>query len=386
MPQATSYDVVIVGAGLAGLQCCLALLREDEGRSLRIALVDPRDYSDNDKTWCYWDRSHDFGDLIYHEWSYAQVFPSSDDDTAEKARLIDLRPYRYKMIRSIDFYESALRQINQSPQVDRIRALATEVGDMQVNCDDGSLLTGRYILDSRLPDDLFSHSQSIMIHQHFLGWYIEIDKPLWNPDKMTMMDFRLQYGRSTSFCYVLPVSETKALIEYTLFTDSLLKHEDYQRLISAYIEKYVTTSKYKIIERESGVIPMSSYPFQQHNSTYYQRIGTAGGWVRASTGYSFYRSIVYSKAIAAAIVKSEALPRIAGSKWRERKMRFYDTLLLRILKDDNAIGAHIFYRFYQQRTLAAALPFLDGRSSIWQDLQIILSLPKKPFIKALVSR
>jgi len=381
-----TYDVVIIGAGLAGLQCSLALLREDRDKALKIALIDPRDHEANDKTWCYWDDNVESSDLIHHQWQYAHIHPSQSEARSTESRVVDLSPYRYRMIRSIDFYTSALARINASNQVDRIYASVTRHTAGKLTCDDGSQLQGRYVLDSRLPDDVLTRSGSIMIHQHFLGWYIEVDQPIWKPDEMTMMDFRLQHEESTSFCYVLPVTDRKALVEYTLFTDKLLGEQQYEELLRSYISRYITTDGYKIIDREGGVIPMTTYPFVENNTSHYQRIGTAGGWVRASTGYSFYRSKLFSQKIAGAIVHGSDLPLLVGSKWAERKTRFYDRMLLLILKDQNDKGAEIFYKFYQQRTLSAALPFLDGTSSLWQDLRIILSLPKMPFLKALFTK
>ncbi|MEO1385612.1 MAG: lycopene cyclase family protein, partial [Bacteroidota bacterium] len=58
------------------------------------------------------------------------------------------------------------------------------------------------------------------IHQdHFLGikkgWYIQTKQSFFNPEEMILMDFRIPQDEDVRFVYVLPVSENKALIEFT---------------------------------------------------------------------------------------------------------------------------------------------------------------------------
>ena len=86
--------------------------------------------------------------------------------------------------------------------------------------------------------------------------------------------------------YVLPTSTTEALLEYTLFSKNLLSKEEYEAEIQKYIENLGIT-EYEIIEKEEGNIPMTCYPFWKHNTKNIVNIGSAGGWTKASTGYTF---------------------------------------------------------------------------------------------------
>ena len=55
-------------------------------------------------------------------------------------------------------------------------------------------------------------------------------------------------------------------------------------------KKYLNSSninKYKIISKESGKIPMTCFPFFKKNSKNILNIGSAGGWSKPSTGYTF---------------------------------------------------------------------------------------------------
>lgn len=75
-------------------------------------------------------------------------------------------------------------------------------------------------------------------------------------------------------------------MEYTLFSKDLLPLEEYEVEIEKYINN-LGISEYEIIEKEQGNIPMTSYQFWKQNTKNIVHIGSAGGWTKASTGYTF---------------------------------------------------------------------------------------------------
>ena len=56
-------------------------------------------------------------------------------------------------------------------------------------------------------------------------------------------------------------------------------------------------SAFEIEEKEQGNIPMTCYPFWKHNTKNIINIGSAGGWTKASTGYTFKNATKKSKAL-----------------------------------------------------------------------------------------
>ena len=60
---------------------------------------------------------------------------------------------------------------------------------------------------------------------------------------------------------------------------------------------------YNITETEAGVIPMSDEPHEMFPAPKTIRIGTSGGFVKPSTGYSFYRTQKRLKNLVAALEK-----------------------------------------------------------------------------------
>ena len=65
------------------------------------------------------------------------------------------------------------------------------------------------------------------------------------------------------------------------------------------------------------------------------------------------------------------------------RFTFYDKLLVRVLFDDNELGNSIFSRMFSKVSPDKIFRFLDEESTLQDELRVILSCPKLPFIKAL---
>lgn len=135
--------------------------------------------------------------------------------------------------------------------------------------------------------DMANHQTKYpVLQQHFLGWKIRTDHPVFDKDKATYMDFSIQQKGNTRFMYVLPFSDNEALIEYTLFSKDLLQENEYKDALSTYISEDLKIKEFEIVDTEYGSIPMTCYPFSKNNSRHIYHIGTAGGWAKPSTGYA----------------------------------------------------------------------------------------------------
>lgn len=84
-------------------------------------------------------------------------------------------------------------------------------------------------------------------------------------------------------CLLLKI---KVLVEYTLFSKELLPEQEYEDEIKLYLNN-LGISNYSVMKKEKGNIPMTVFPFWKYNEKRVLHIGTAGGWTKASTGYTF---------------------------------------------------------------------------------------------------
>jgi len=181
--------------------------------------------------------------------------------------------------------------------------------------------------------------------------------------------------------YVLPFSATEALVEYTLFSKDLLPDDQYETSIKQYLEK-LGVSQHEVLETERGNIPMTAYKFWQHNTKNIIHIGSAGGWTKASTGYTFKNAMKKSSALVKFIEREADFRKFHHSN----RFWFYDLLLLDILAEKNELGSSVFASMFRYGNPATILKFLDEETSLTEDLQVISKCPKKLFLSALSRR
>lgn len=370
------YDYIIIGSGASGLQLAMAFLRENYFRDKTIAVIEKRQTFINDKTWCYWEIGQGLYDTIIHKsWNKGEFVACGETIDLE------LGKYNYKMLKSLDFYNYAKTEIEKASQIDWIQDKVEKIteNDNTVQVHGQKTYLAQHIFDSRLPQN-YTPQQSINILQHFKGWFIETDKDVFTPGKFCMMDYSISDKTKTCFTYILPFTKNKGLVEFTYFSKELVEDEVYISYIKRYLKEKLKVEDFHIYEKEQGVIPMTSYPFYRQNSAYITKIGTAGGWVKASTGYSFKNSERYAKKIVQNI-KSGQHPHHQLYKWR---FKHYDKLFLDVLYNYNHYGEKLFYKMYKRNNIYNIFKFLDDESTLWQELRMIFSMTSHHFIKALV--
>jgi lycopene beta-cyclase len=189
-----------------------------------------------------------------------------------------------------------------------------------------------------------------------------------------------QHG--ASFVYVMPLSATKALVEYTLFTGSLLQQDEYDAALENYLANYLHIKAYTVTETEFGVIPMASAPMPAMQDGAYL-IGQAGGQTKASTGYTF-QFIQKQAAAIAAHVAAGKIPS-AGDYRPAARFRLYDNTLLHILAHKRIPGDEIFARLFKKNKAAAIFSFLDNETTFSAELKIMTTVPQWLFIKAAIT-
>jgi lycopene beta-cyclase len=374
------YDIIIAGAGCSGLSLLVRLLRSGKFEDKKILLIDRDQVKTNDRTWCFWEQTPGFFEhLVYRNWSTLSFFGEDFDAS------LDIAPYQYKMIRGVDFYAWCFAEINKYPQVEKLFGEITEISNTDgrafITIDGRRIDAGNAIVFNSILKEGHTSKKDITVLQHFKGWVIETGKPVFDPSKATLMDFRVDQQHGTGFVYVLPLSERSALVEYTLFTPTLLEDQQYDEMLNGYINNYIKAGSFRISEHEFGIIPMTNRFFPFYKNGVYQ-IGTAGGQTKASTGYTFRFIQKQSDEIVEALINGRSLSSIPRTPSR---FRFYDNTLLHILYHNKLPGKKIFSSLFQRNDVKRVLRFLDNESSAADEWKIISSLPAWPFMKAAVA-
>lgn len=374
----THYDYIILGAGLSGLTTALRMCRDSFFNSKKIVIVDQDLHKGNDRTWCFWETEPDlYEEVIAYQWPKVLVQGS------DMNQMIDIAPYSYKKVESADLYAFAKAQLSQHSNIAFIEGKVLDITENKQNVTvtlGANTITADCLLNSiYTPDLLTKQNQKVVLQQHFIGWFIKTKEPVFNPEVATYMDFKIPQKGNCRFMYVLPTSPNEALLEYTLFSEKLLPKSDYEEAIKDYL-KTLRVTQYTIRAKEQGSIPMTTYDFTQHNSQRILYIGTAGGWTKASTGYTFKHTVKKSKKLVDFLKSGKPFT----SYTLKNRWTFYDGVLLKVLAKHNDRGAEIFTRMFKKGKAAHIFRFLDEESSFWDELQVIWSAPKMPFIIAAI--
>lgn len=373
------YHYIFTGSGLSALMTVYEMLLSGKFEDKSILLIDENAKKVNDRTWCFWDEDNLFDEIVSKNWNQA-IFANEKFN-----RVLELSPYQYKKINGLDFYELVFKKISEQKNIHFLNQKVvdfTELGNHCIVKTKEETFTCNKIFNSIFnPEVVTAQTKFPLIHQHFIGWFIKSKEAIFTQNCATFMDFSVEQKGNTRFMYVLPTSSTEALLEYTLFSKNLLSKEEYESEIKKYIENLGIT-EYEIIEKEQGNIPMTCYPFWKHNTKNIVNIGSAGGWTKASTGYTFKNASKKTKALVQ-FLKSES----DFTKFHKRdKFWFYDLLLLDILSSKNELGSNIFSSMFKAGDSSIIFKFLDEETSFSEDLQVIWRCPKMVFVKALFGR
>ena len=375
------FDYIIVGAGASGLMLAAGLGSEPHFQNKRILLLDKDRKQSNDRTWCYWEKGAGAFDSIVHQ-TWDSIYFAGEKYRAS----LPINPYRYKMIRGIDFYKHHLNLLESFPNVTfhtaEVKAIEDLGKEVRVQTSDGEYFGAKVFSSLFDPDALTAQQQYPVLQQHFVGWFIKTKNEVFDPGVATFMDFSIPQKGNTRFMYVLPFSDTEALVEYTLFSEELLPEAEYEDAIRQYLKEDLTCQDYEIVVREKVRIPMTSYNFKQHNTANLLHIGIAGGWAKASTGYTFRNSTLKVQKL----IRHLKADRPFSSFDKRTRFWFYDLLLLDILKRDNKQGRRIFESIFRKRSPRLLFKFLDEETNFLEELITMTGSPTWLFLDSLRRR
>jgi lycopene beta-cyclase len=373
------YNYIFTGSGLSALMTVYEIILSGKFEDKTILLIDENAKKTNDRTWCFWDEKNLFEQVVSKKWDTA-LFA----DKNFKRELI-LEPYQYKMVKGLDFYTLVFDELSKHSNIHFVNQKVIDFQELGNHCvvkTDTESFTCNQIFNSIFfPEPIKNQAKYPFLHQHFIGWFIKSKEAVFDPDCATFMDFSVEQKGNTRFMYVLPTTKNEALIEYTLFSKDLLPKEEYETEIKNYIEKLGITN-YELLEKEQGNIPMTSYEFWKQNTKNIINIGSAGGWTKASTGYTFKNTTKKSKSLMQFLQTETDFRKFH----KKDKFWFYDLLFLDVLNRRNDLGSEIFSALFRKGDPTLIFKFLDEETSLWGDLQMIWTCPKGLFVRTMLGR
>ncbi len=348
------FDYIILGGGCAGLSLAYSLEINKKLNDKTLAIVETRDEYKRDKTWSFWKVSdHNFEDCVIKSWNNFSI------NSKLGAHEVINKDYPYQAIDSGLFYKKVLNEIKQNKNIQFFKNID------QINLDNS------FIFNS-IPS---KEDYQVNLWQHFKGIEIETEKDTFDDEIFNLMDFDCDQRDNVHFFYTLPFSKNKALIETTWLSkmdDKTLN--DYDIQLEKYIKETLKIKNYKINYQEEGAIPLF-YPSINSEKNKIN-IGSAGGMTRLSTGYTFLNIQDHSKYI------TNNIEKILNTKAYHigKKYEFLDNIFLNVLKNNPDKMPKIFLNMFKASS-KTVIKFLSNKSNIFEDLGIILKMPKWMFIK-----
>ncbi len=372
------YNYIFAGSGLSALMTVYKIILSEKFQDKTILLIDSDAKKTNDRTWCFWEKpNHQWENVVSKKWKTA--FFANEN----QSRNLDLKPYEYNMIRGLDFYNLVLDLIAKQKNItfvnDKIVGFKDDSNQVSVICDRKNYSCDKLFNSIYNKVETENQTKFAVLQQHFIGWFIKSDQEVFNPEVVTFMDFSLKQNGNTKFMYVLPTSKTEALLEPTLFSHKHLKLEEYELEIKNYAQK-LGIKNYEIVDKERGSIPMTSYKFWKNNTQNVLNIGTAGGWTKASTGFTFYHTNKKSNELISFLETNSDF-----SKFHKKtKFWYYDLIFLDVLDKQNDLGSKVFSSLLIKGNPELVFKFLNEETTYLEDLKVMLKCPTIPFLKALL--
>jgi lycopene beta-cyclase len=368
-----TFDIAILGGGCSGFQLLHQLSLQDGWEKKHVGLFD--DAVPKQRSWCFWsDKAHPLQHLVSKSWDKI-TFKGRDFSKTE-----DVTPYAYHYIAGEDFFNFFQKQfLDANKNVEVLNYQIDSIKKKQQGYDIKSPYNqwAAKSVCSSLPPKNDRFQARFALKQHFKGWFIKTEQPIFDETTMTLMDFSIPQHDDTRFIYVLPFSNCEALIEMTVFSPDVYPCATYEDALHTYMNEHYNNIKFTIENTEKGAIPMTDALFSRFGTEGELLLGTAAGMVKSSTGYAFKRITTDSQQLAEDFGKLQK-PRWATTKGR---FRFYDRLLLGILTDEPLKGSVIFEALFKKMPMTTIFRFLDEETNLWEEIKIFSKLPFAPFLK-----
>ena len=372
-----NYDFIIIGAGCSGFSLLYEMNKSNILKNKTCAVFDKRKNFSKDKIWSYWNTfEHSFSDCLLDQWDKVIV-------KGDKEIILDCKDFAYQSVDSEKFYNKILKNISENKNIklflDRGVDEINEENNQITIKSNNEIFKANLVFDSSLKNN---NTDDTKIYQHFYGCEINFKETANLSKHPILMDFNCNQGNWTHFFYTLPLGDNKIFIETTWISDqNNFAKEQYMHEINEYIQNNLNYKKeYTAGYNEMGSIPM----FHFKDKANYQKvikIGTAANLTRKSTGYTFLNIQKFTQEVVQKLIKNQ----IITNTRIQSKYNFLDKIFIKVLLEKKGNMHKIFLKLFKNNKTKDIINFLSNNSNFFQDIKIILSMPKLIFIKKLLN-
>lgn len=368
------FDLLILGGGLAGGLCALALAQRRP--ELVVGIVEPSERLGGNHLWSFFGQDVAARDrplvepLIGHRWSgYSVSFPEYRRGLGEV----------YQTVES-ERLDAVVRKALPAERI--VRASAVEVTPTSALLDSGQRLHAAAVLDAR-----GGRAEGLTVGwQKFLGQLLHIPQG-HGLSRPMVMDATVDQGDGYRFVYCLPFSPTDLFVEDTYYSDT--RDIDADRLRDL-IGGYAAARGWQVAKRsreETGQLPVvmggdfdAFWPVGDPVA----RAGARGGFFHPLTSYSLPDAVRFASWLAAEWPLADLAAATRERAKRHWKRSAFDRLLARMLfrAADRPQRYRVLQRFYRLSPGLIAR-FYAGQSRFADRVRILAGKPPVSIRRAL---
>ena len=345
----------IIGAGVSGLSLARCLARAERLPG-DIVISDPHLDAPQSQTFCFWfDKRSERAlqpERRWSEWSFSSL---------ERGREIKHkgRRYAYGAVSGAGFRARCLEVLNAHPQVHFNSNYIAQTPDAE------------HVFDSRPPQ-----LSDFRVNQSFMGLEVELDQP-HQLNHVQLMHDLTYVDHGVQFRYVLPLSETRLLVEYTRFTTQITSFSLLEDANRQWLDRSVSRS-YEVVRTEQAHIPMGISGDLAHFGV---PIGARAGMTRDATGYGFVNIGRWAERTSSAL-----LSRNQSSPYQTARLKSWmDNHLLKIIEQRPDVLPQLLMHLSASMSADAFAGFMT-RCGPYDALRTILAAPKRPFLFSALNR
>lgn len=360
-------SIAIRGAGAAGLSLARALLERMPEASVSIFDRRPR-FPHPKRTFCFF---ADPGAIcpVPPTYRWNRVILAGTDFK----RILDCHDTPYTLTHGDGFFTTLLADLES-------RGVQFYWACDDVEIDRNQILTGgrAHAFDLVVDAAFNAEGREAVLWQSFTGIWVRSPQPIFNPEAALLMELQdCEPGTPLRFAYLLPTSPYTALIEHTAFSPRPFPRGWHLERCRAWL----AARGWGGIEEEDseyGAIPLGLKSRSAGLS-----VGSAGGAIRASTGYAF-QTIQHQVAnLAQQIADSPPHLRLTQPTAFPAWMKLGDHLFLQALASAPSRGTAMMEQLLTQAPERELIRFLAGQASLWEALRVMVKVPKVAMIRAL---
>lgn len=352
MSSQNKFDIIIAGGGIAGLTLAHLLTEQSNTKELSILIID-HGIEIEFANVSFWAKSLPIADMpLVGSWrQFEVVFPTLK-------RILSLHDYTFYSFNRADYLEFLKKKMINKKVVfntESITSISEAKNGVRVRTQSGKTFEAARVFDSTHLGEAKVKTAPV----HGWTWEIETSKSVFNSKTMTLFDFEAT-KLPDSFLYVLPLSTTKAIVEFSSYSHTPSVGE-----CEYWLTNRLRGADYKMVRlNQKGA---SSYQVNRpKKDSRIIPIGLKAGIMSTCSGFAFMNIARHCQHFATHFPEYSSITH-QKRRWYNNMFDYSFNLLFTRIPN---VGIRLLPQIFRYSQGDAILTYLDGTLSIKQILHL----------------